>query len=272
LSEAGLKAQQVALPRHRGWVLLATVAAVLLTARLGWWQLDRAAQKNALQAAMTTQRALPPLGLADLPAAQSGAVASQALQAPSWQHRAVVLQGQWLVKHTVYLDNRQMNQRVGFYAVTPLLLADGSAVLVQRGWLPRDLLDRTRLLPVPTPTGEVQVLGRLAPEVSRLYEFSGAASGPIRQNLGVAAFAAETRLLLRPVVVVQEDLATATTSKAPPDGLLRQWPAPASGVHKHYGYAFQWFALSALCAGLYVWFAHIRPRMKPQHAGPSRPS
>ena len=34
----------------------------------------------------------------------------------------------------------------------------------------------------------------------------------------------------------------------------------AAGVHKHYGYAFQWFALSALILGLYVWFQLIRPR------------
>jgi len=38
-------------PRQRGWlVTLAAVAAASLTARLGWWQLDRAAQKLALQA------------------------------------------------------------------------------------------------------------------------------------------------------------------------------------------------------------------------------
>jgi surfeit locus 1 family protein len=46
------------------------------------------------------------------------------------------------------------------------------------------------------------------------------------------------------------------------DGLLRQWPRPAGGVQKHYGYAFQWFALSALMAGLYVWFQLLRPRRK----------
>jgi surfeit locus 1 family protein len=33
-------------------------------------------------------------------------------------------------------------------------------------------------------------------------------------------------------------------------------------VHKHYGYAFQWFALSALTCGLYAWFQLIRPRRR----------
>jgi surfeit locus 1 family protein len=31
-------------------------------------------------------------------------------------------------------------------------------------------------------------------------------------------------------------------------------------VQKHYGYAFQWFALSALIIGLYAWFQLPRPR------------
>ena len=42
----------------------------------------------------------------------------------------------------------------------------------------------------------------------------------------------------------------------------RDWPRPALDVHKHYGYAFQWFALAALIAGLYVWFQLIRPRLR----------
>ena len=37
---------------------------------------------------------------------------------------------------------------------------------------------------------------------------------------------------------------------------------PAAGVDKHHGYAFQWFALCALTAGLYVWFQIIQPRRR----------
>jgi surfeit locus 1 family protein len=55
----------------------------------------------------------------------------------------------------VYLDNRQMNARQGFFVVTPLQLATGDAVLVQRGWMPRDLTDRSRLQPLPDQPGEV---------------------------------------------------------------------------------------------------------------------
>ena len=227
-------------------VLFAAIAAAALTARLGVWQLDRAAQKTALQQALQRQRALPPLAQAQL--------AREPADAAAQLHRSVRLQGRWLAAHTIYLENRQMNGQPGFYAVTPLQLDDGSAVLVQRGWVPRDLLDRTRVAAPPPPEGVVRVLGRIAPGPARLYEFDGAASGAIRQNLDVASFARESGLPLRPLAVVQED-----ETMASGDGLVRQWPQPATGVEKHHGYAFQWFALCALIIGLYAWFQLIRP-------------
>ena len=232
----------------RRWVVLvAAVAGTLLTARLGAWQLDRAAQKNQVQAVLDARLALPPLPATEL--------ARDAQAAAAQHHRAIRLEGQWLAERTVYLENRQMNGRPGFVAVTPLQLDDGSVVLVQRGWLPRDLMDRTRIVAAPPAAGRVAVQGRIAPAPGRLYEFEAAASGPIRQNLDLDGYARETGLPLRPLTLVQED-----GQPPPDDGLMRQWPRPAAGVHTHYGYAFQWFALSALILGLYVWFQLIRPR------------
>jgi surfeit locus 1 family protein len=230
-------------------VLLAALGLAAVTARLGLWQLDRAAQKEALQTALDSRRDAPELPAAEL-ARDPGAALAQ-------HHRRTVLQGRWSDAHTVWLENRQMQGRPGFFVVTPLVLADGSAVLVQRGWQPRDAADRTRVTRPPVPAGTVQVAGRIAPPPARLYEFEASAQGPIRQNLDVPAYARETGLALRPLSLMQLDVLG-----QPPDGLLRDWPAPAAGVHKHYGYAFQWFALSALSLILYVWYQLIRPRRR----------
>ncbi len=233
-------------------VLLAALATVLATARLGLWQLDRAAQKIALQQALERQRALPALSAAGLPVAGGADTASVV-------HRAVRLSGRWRDDATVYLENRQMNGVPGFFVLTPLLLDDGRFVLVQRGWTPRDPTDRTRIAAPPAPQGRIEVAGRVAADPARLYEFAPAASaaGPIRQNLAVADYARERGLPLLPLLVVQDD------GPAPPDdGLRRQWAVPSADVHKHYGYAFQWFALSALVLGLYVWFQLLRPRLR----------
>ena len=235
------------LNRRSAIVLVAAVLSAALTARLGFWQLDRAAQKNQLQSAMDSRRVLPPLAAA--------ALATDPATAAAQHHRAIVLTGQWAAQHTVYLENRQMKGVPGFFAVTPLRLDDGTAVLVQRGWLPRHPADRTRIVAATPAAGVVRVQGFIAPPPGRLYEFDAAASGVIRQNLVLDEFARETGLRLRPLSVQQQD-----DPSQPSDGLLRQWSAPASNVHKHYGYAFQWFALSALILGLYVWFQLIRPR------------
>ncbi len=241
--------------KARGWVVLVAAALLAaLTARLGVWQLDRADQKNRAQQALTDRRALPPL-----PAA---ALALRPADAAGQHGRLVSLQGRWQPALTVYLENRQMDTRVGFYAVTPLLLDDGTAVLVQRGWLPRDQADRTRIVAPPAAAGRVAVQGRIAPGPGRIYDFAGAASGPIRQNLDIEAYARETAQPLRPVSVVEED-----SPSAPQDGLLRHWPAPAADVDKHYGYAFQWFALSTLTIALYAWFQIIKPTLSRRRRG-----
>jgi surfeit locus 1 family protein len=236
---------------QRWWcVTAAALAAALLTARLGWWQLDRAAQKLAVQTAIEERGRLPAID-------QLVQLATTADAAQSQHHRRLQLTGRWAAAHTVFLDNRQMTGRPGFFVVTPLVLADGSAMLVQRGWLPRDFLERSRVREVPAPGGDVVVQGRIAPPPARLFEFNDTETGRIRQNLDLDAFARETGLTLRPFsLLLTESPASAG------DGLQRDWPAPSSGVAKNHGYAAQWFALSALILVLYVWFQIIQPNRR----------
>lgn len=240
-------------PRFRRIVVL--VAAVVMmgvTARMGLWQLDRAARKLALQQAIDERgraAAIPPQALA-----------TQAEQALEQHHRRIVIEGVWDSAHTVFLDNRQMGGRPGFFVLTPLRLAGGDAVAVQRGWVPRDMQDRTRLPSLSTAEGMVRLEARIAPWPSRLADLGMDATGPIRQNLDAQAWQQETGLTLRPLSLVE--LPTALNRD---DGLRRDWPAPAVDVHKHYGYAAQWFTFCVMIAGLYVWFQILRPRRA--HAG-----
>ena len=233
-----------ALHSPRFWIL--TVAALVVagtTFSLGQWQLRRAAQKEALQAAVDSRSRLPELDVRSLLAGRNLA---------DDIHRPATLKGSWRAEHTVYLDNRPMSGKTGFVVVTPLVLEGTSqAILVQRGWVPRNFADRTRLPDVSTPAGPVSVQGRIAPPPSRLYEFQGSESGRIRQNLDLPAFRAQTGLPLLDVSLLQ--------TGAPADGLLREWAAPNLGVDKHYGYAFQWFGLCGLVVLLYGWFQLFLP-------------
>ena len=230
--------------RARFWVLtLAALAVAVSTFSLGQWQLRRAAQKLNLQYAVEAQGNLPILKAQDL------AMFSNLQEAV---YRQATLKGVWRAEHTVFLDNRQMNDKPGFIAVTPLVLdGTGQIILVQRGWAQRDFANRSKLPEIQTPTGPVTVRGRIAPPPSKLFEFKAEERGRLRQNLDVSSFSRETSSPLLGVSMLQTGVAN--------EGLLRDWAPPKSGTDKHYGYAFQWFALSALVFGLYAWFQLINP-------------
>jgi surfeit locus 1 family protein len=237
-------------PSLQGILIMAAAAlGMAVTFSLGLWQVGRGSEKLALQAAKTERMAMPVLDGRTLQPSM-GASEIQGLL-----YRTMALQGQWLPEHTVYLENRQMNGRAGFYVMTPMRMeASGQVVLVQRGWAPRAFNDRMALPAIETPQGVVTVMGTLAPWPSRLYDFGGEEDGAIRQNLELAAFQQQTGLILQNLSLMQTGSAS--------EGLLREWPQVASGVEKHQGYAFQWFGLCALIALLYVWFQIVQARRK----------
>ena len=244
----------------RFWlVTLAALGGAAVTAALGRWQLDRAGQKLALEAAVQARAALPAL---ETPAFLGQARSAGALDA-GLLHRKVHIRGHWQEQHTVYLDNRQMQGRQGFFVLTPLQIEGSTvSVLVQRGWIARNFQDRTALEPLQTQRGLVEINGRVAAPPGRLLELDGTDKAPgssrIRQNLDLSAFREETGLELADLSVLQTDGSS--------DGLQRQWPAFSSGVDKHHGYAFQWFGLSGLIVLLYVWFQLVRRFRPPRNS------
>jgi len=225
--------------------------AMAATARLGIWQLDRAAQKIAIERAWEERAQLAPLPATALP--------RDAADVAAVLHRHIVVEGRWLPRHTLYLDNRVHDRVAGFVVVTPLLLARGDAVLVQRGWAPRDAADRNRVPAVPLAEGPVRIEARIAVWPSHRLALSAAAEqGPIRQNLDSAQLARDIGAALRPLSLQQ------LSAPAPADSLQRDWPEPVQDVWKNQGYALQWFALCALIAALALWYGWISPRRREQ--------
>ena len=232
--------------------LLWLVAVVLfssLTCTAGEWQLYRARAKIAWQAQIAERGALPAL--------DGGQLARNAATGEQQAQRHIALAGQWDAAHTVFLMNRTMGERAGFYVMTPLRLPEGDAVLVQRGWVAGVDGDPTHAPPVPTPAGPVALRGHVAPWPARWFELGHAANGAVRQNVERAAFSAESGLALRPVIVV-EDASAANAA----DGMGRDWPPPTAGtsIATHYGYAVQWFGMAIAAWALYVTFQFVRPR------------
>ena len=245
---------------------MAGLATVLATAALGQWQLRRADEKQQAQTLLQTRQQLPAWQSADWPCDGRSAEALPV-------QRTAQLTGTWLTERTVWLDNRTQQGRTGFEVITPLRLhapgsaCDGRLLLVQRGWVPRDMRDRRRVPDLPTATGRVTVPGRVVASVSRVYQLgtepspvaapTAAPAQPlIRQNVDAAFWQTWLGQSPLPGAVLQ------VQAEAPsPDTVLqRQWAAPDLGRDKHLGYAAQWFALSAVAAALTLWFQFIRPQ------------
>jgi surfeit locus 1 family protein len=199
-----------------------------------------------MQQAIDQQAQLPPLNLAQL---QSDASAWTQI------HRRVLLHGEWLNDHTVFLDNRAHRGRVGFWVMTPLRVQAGQVVWVQRGWVERDPLDPRKPPSLPAVDNGVYIEARIAPALSQQFELGSKETvptdnlSPIRSNLDLA----QMRSLVKDNV-----LALVVQTGPEGDGLRRDWPAVALSADKNQGYAFQWFALSALMAMLYLWFQWIK--------------
>lgn len=234
---------------RRWWFLLVVTLAVSgLTFRLGLWQLGRADQKEAIYAQQQAQQQEPALTNADIPSSLANSSDSQA-----YLYRRVEFDGQWQSQFTVYLANRGMGGQVGFWVLTPLSLNAKQSVLVMRGWVQRDWVDSYKLPPIETPAAAVRLQGLWVAPPSHMMELSNSGANPatvkgfevLRQNIDIEDFARETGLHL---------IGTVHQLGEPSEGLTRQAPNILSGADKNKAYAAQWFALSALCAGLFLWF------------------
>jgi len=115
----------------RRWILttILVLAGSALCIRLGIWQLDRLEQRRAFNAHVEAQWAAPSLDL-------NGA-ADQDLTV--MEYRAVQAEGSYNFENQIALRNQYWKDQFGFHLLTPLVLSDGTALLVDRGWIPGDL-------------------------------------------------------------------------------------------------------------------------------------
>jgi cytochrome oxidase assembly protein ShyY1 len=80
---------------------------------------------------------------------------------------AVTVTGHYDTAHQFAVRNRSQNENAGWYVVTPLVLEDGSAVLVNQGWIAASNSDvPSTAMPTlpPVPSGTVTVTGWLQPD------------------------------------------------------------------------------------------------------------
>jgi len=224
--------------RRRFWFLTLLAAGVIaLFCRLALWQYHRAHEREIRIAAARAAVSSPATRLGAAPA-----------ESPLFAH--VYADGRYDGRHQILLQERPQphGQAVGVEILTPLRLASGATLLVNRGWVPADAEGRTRADLTP-PAGRVRVSGylagltrpglRLPPSATHSKTWPRRLLYPGWKTLGKLY----GRPLIRRILLLGPNAA---------GGYARDWRLkPEHGPAENYGYMAQWLGLAATV--LVVW-------------------
>ena len=212
---------------------LGAVALIALTLWLGRWQVHRGDEKEARQALLEARAAEAPVTL-------TGPVDS----AEPILYRRVRAAGVWMARGQIFIDNQIFEGRAGYHVMTPLQLAGKKdAVLVNRGWIAR-APEYPRPPVVAVPEGPAQVSGMATLPPRRFLELAPETlQGPVRQNLSLDRYRAESGIAILPLVVLAD-------AAAP--GLSAVREQPDTGVERHREYSLTWFSLAATTLVLWL--------------------
>jgi surfeit locus 1 family protein len=216
---------------------IATLVLFLLAClfmMLGSWQEQRAMEKMVLEQQHQTAGALP----------LETAIAQES------RFSSIDVSGRYDPNRHILLDNQIWQGRAGVYVFTPFYPNGGTAILVNRGWLPL-APDRMSMPQVPTPQHEIVLKGMLntLPVPGRIL----GSADQLKQEKWPQLV---TYLNLPDI---SDSLGTPLEnwviqlSKSEPDGFGgREWKAVFLSSSRHKGYAFQWFALVAACIVMWI--------------------
>jgi surfeit locus 1 family protein len=229
------------------WILSHILVLVLVVTmiNLGFWQLRRLDQKKSFNALVHGREAEPPAPLPDVLAADATYD-----DAKSVTYRPVEANGTYDVDEEVVVRSRSLDERPGAWVLTPLVLDDGTAVLVNRGWFGDPGIPDHAPAEAAPPTGRVDVTGLLMPTQTRglfgpkdpttgnLSNLARADVGRVRQQVPYDLYPAYIQL----------------SSQDPPQpGVLPiALEPPVLDEGPHLSYAVQWFTFTLIAIVGYV--------------------
>lgn len=218
-----------------GWIPY-VIGAILVVqfAGLSVWQVSRGLDKAAEQQAFSSQSGFSSW--------------SDGMDVRSFQKLKVT--GYFDADRQVLLENIIVNSQIGYYVITPLRVADDTALLlINRGWFPR--------------SGPEVDPGQLNVTSSRLTVRGRAGSLPRAGYKMGESIPASPDWPKRAVYPTLDDVAAVLGEPVQPFVLLmdpddefgfyRHWVPEEMGPGRHYAYALQWFAMAIVLAGLLIW-------------------
>jgi cytochrome oxidase assembly protein ShyY1 len=228
-----------------GHLVVLTVAALFV--RLGFWQLHRLAEVRARNALVEARLSLPPAPLRDL-------VGPGAPGPDEARYRRAVVEGRYDPGAQVVVPFRSTEEGPGHFLLDVLVARDGTAVLVNRGWVPLSGRPQERVEQVaaayPPPEGAVRVTGILLPS-----EPPG--PPPRREGTVVESARIDVAALERVLGLDLAPLYLQLEGQEPVGGALpAPVPLPERSEGPHLSYAVQWFLFATV--GVVGWAVYVR--------------
>jgi surfeit locus 1 family protein len=241
----------------RKWLFttLLALAGGAVCVRLGLWQLDRLDQRRAFNAHVEAMRAEEALDLnAGVPEDLTG-----------MEYREVVVSGTFDFANQVALRNQFYGDSYGYHLLTPLILDDGSAVLVDRGWVPAEGNDSPSGWSRYDNGGQAEVWGviRLGQARAQIGGVPDPTLTPGQTRLdfwyvaNLERIAQQIPYPILPVYIQPDPDPEDTEPPIPfqPEIELTEGP--------HMGYALQWFAFAAILVAGYPFYLRKQVSEKP---------
>jgi len=211
-------------------LLVFSLLMMPLLISLGFWQLQRAEEKQDIVDRYANNQQLPPLSNAQ-----------SLLTGHDHQYRLAWMRGLVDNNRAVILDNRVKNGRPGYEILQAVTLPEvAEKLLINRGWIPASL-DRAQLPVIMSVEGVVQLRGYLYHALKGGYRLDDGikkvANWPTR--VGWVTVERAEELFAEPFLPYQLRLDADSTG-----ALQTGWTTVAVQPQKHTGYAVQWFAMA----------------------------
>ena len=206
--------------------------------RLGFWQLARADQKRAILAEQSAKLALPPK-----------IIDRQFTDSENLEFRRLEINGIFLDKYQIFIDNKVHQGEAGYDVVTPLRIKGSQQyVLIDRGWVPLGV-SREVLPVINTPGQEVSVVGIAKYNPKDVVAFgegnrSNQGWPAVVRWIDLQSLQSETKLDLLPFLLLLDPKS--------PYGFVREWKFVNMPPEKHISYAVQWFGLATALLIIYL--------------------
>ena len=236
-------------PRWLGAAVLTVVAAVIMV-MLGNWQLHRYQERSAINHridAADSTRAVP---LTSVVAAPTGAGTAGANPGKGVAWTKVTASGRYDPSKEIQARARTVNGDVGYEIITPLVLADGTALLVDRGWVPTPAAGAAAPPVVPAaPGGDITVVGQIHLSESRPTPIEHRDGRLDTRRISVPHLAHE---MPYPVYGAYLLLTSQTPAN---DQAFTKIPIDHEDSWQNGGYAVQWWLFACMALFSFVWQA-----------------